>query len=353
MTNTMTEAFERELADLDVEDFWDKGYAILHDVYSPEEVERMREGVTEQCRIGGELMTGPLRHVLTDGRMAQVAQKLLGSDTVIYGGDSSATINGKIRAWHKDNTDREDAEAPDWDDQYTQLRFGVYLQDHTEHSGGLNLKVGSHVFCDLTSGETIYVKNNPGDLLVWSMRMTHSGAGTLLKDPGARFPEPNEWNAFPADQVAPEHEERMAIFAHLGADDKHGRRYLDYLKTRTYMVNAWRRRPFTPEHVAELDAIGVTVRDMPAEVKDDKRAGLNAQWQPYWYPGSASVTAAAKPAPTAPAPQAAAAPPAPRPQQAQPPFARRYGRAVQRRLKGVTRGAVRGWHDAAPKGSRR
>jgi hypothetical protein len=345
MVATLTDSFERALADLDVADFWTKGYAILRDVYTAEEVEQMRGEVREHCAQGGELMTGPLKHVLTDGRMARVAQKLLDTDTVIYGGDSSATINGKIRAWHKDNTDREDPDAPDWDDQYTQLRFGVYLQDHVTHSGGLNLKVGSHVICDLTSGETIYVKNNPGDMLVWSMRMTHSGAGTLLKDPTARFPEPDEWNAFPPDQVAPEHEERMAIFVHLGADDKHARRYLDYLKTRTYMVNAWRRRPLTAERIAELNAVGITVRDMPAEVKDDKRAGLDAQWQPFWYPGSKAVGPAAA---SSAAPQTAT-PASP----VQPPFARRYGRAVKRRLKGVVRGAQQGWHDAAPKGPRR
>ncbi|MDT0214828.1 hypothetical protein Q9R29_13120 [Rothia sp. ARF10] len=345
MTDTTTDTFEQALAALDVDDFWTKGYAILRDVYTPEEVERMRAEVSEHCGRGGggDLMSGPLKHVLTDGRMARVAQKLLDTDTVIYGGDSSATINGKIRAWHKDNTDRQDPDAPDWDDQYTQLRFGVYLQDHVTHSGGLNLKVGSHLECDLTSGETIYVKNNPGDMLVWSMRMTHSGAGTLLKDPNARFPEPDEWNAFPADQVAPEHAERMAIFAHLGADDKHARRYLDYLKTRTYMVEAWRRRPLTPESIAELEAVGIKVRDMPAEVKDDPRAGRDAQWQPYWYPGSKLVGAAAAPS----------APSSSRPGGAEQPFVQRYGRAVKRRLKGVAKGAQQGWRASAPQGGKR
>ncbi|WP_353950320.1 hypothetical protein V6K52_11810 [Knoellia sp. S7-12] len=341
MAETQVGIFESALADLDVEDFWVKGYAILRDVYTPDEVERMRAEAREHRVNGGELMAGPLKHVLTDGRMAKVVQKLLDTDKVIYGGDSSATINGKIRVWHKDNTDREDPDAPDWDDRYSQLRFGIYLQDHTEHSGGLNLKVGSHEICDLTSGETIYVKNNPGDMIVWSMRMTHSGAGTLLKDPAARFPEPHEWNAFPPEQVAPEHEERIAVFAHLGADDKHGRRYLDYLKTRTYMVQAWRRQPLTPEGIAELEAVGITVRDMPAEVRDDKRAGQNAQWQPYWYPGTTKMGAApATPtAPTSPAGQRVTA--------------QRYGRAVKRRLKGVARGAKQGWQAAAPKSSKR
>ncbi|EWT01587.1 hypothetical protein N865_09900 [Intrasporangium oryzae NRRL B-24470] len=343
--------FEQALSELDVDRFWEVGYARLPGVYSDEEVKQMREEVHEQTKRGGELATGPLLHVLTDGRMVAVAKKLLGVDRVLYGGDSSATINGVIRAWHKDNTDREDSEAPDWDDRYTQLRFGIYLQDHTQHTGGLNLKLGSHDRCDLSSGETIYVKNEPGDLLVWSMRMTHSGAGTLLKDPTARFPEPKEWNAFPAEQIAPAHDERMAVFVHLGADDKHGRRYLDYLKTRTYMVGAWRKAPFTPEIIQALEAADIVVRDLPAEVRDDKRAGLNANWEPFWYPGMRHPERAG-----APTVQGASSAPAPAPSTsggAKDPypvdFAKRYARATKRRLNGVLRGARAGWYDSAPK----
>ncbi|MEO8851931.1 MAG: hypothetical protein ABI360_09400, partial [Allobranchiibius sp.] len=157
------------------------------------------------------------------------------------------------------------------------------------------------------------------------------------------------WNAFPADEVAPAHDERMAIFAHIGADDKHGRRYLDYLKTRTYIVNAWRRRPFTPEMVEDLGAVGFVVRDMPAEVKDDKRAGLSQLWAPFWYMGKAEPVAATPVTPAAPAPttpQPAAAPARPAPSQA---FTKRYGRAVKRRAGGIVAGAKQGWNDAAPK----
>ncbi|MFW6597129.1 hypothetical protein ACQBAU_05625 [Propionibacteriaceae bacterium Y2011] len=90
--------FEQALADLDVEKFWRDGYALLPDAYTDDEVETMREQVRQHNQRGGELAAGPLRHVLTDGRMVQVSRKLLGTDDIIYGGDSSATINGKIRA---------------------------------------------------------------------------------------------------------------------------------------------------------------------------------------------------------------------------------------------------------------
>lgn len=347
--------FEKALAELDVEDFWKNGFAILPDAYTDDEVEQMRDEARQHRQFGkgGDLVSGPLRHAITDGRMIAVARKLLDTDEILYGGDSSATINGKIRVWHKDNTDRLDHAAPDWDSRYTQLRFGVYLQDHTAHTGGLNLKRGSHDICDLSSGETLYVKNSPRDLVVWSMRMTHSGAGTLLKDPAARFPEPNEWNTFAEEEIAPEHDERIAVFAHLGANDKHGRRYLDYLRTRTYMVNGWRANPFTPEALKELEAAGYTVRNMPAEVTGDERAGLFKEWAPYPYQakGTGEFVIAARPGakPVAPKPAPAAAP-APVAAPPQPSFTQRYGRAAKRRLRGVAAGARKGWADAAPKG---
>lgn len=338
--------FERALAHLDVEEFWREGFALLPDVYTADEVETMRAEAREHVRTGGELATSPMAHVLTDGRMVRVARKLLGTDKILYGGDSSATINGVTRAWHKDNTDREDPDAPDWDDRYTQLRFGVYLQDHTEHTGGLNLKVGSHEACDLSTGETLYVRNRPGDLLVWSMRMTHSGAATLLKDPNApRDPEPDEWDKIPPEEIAPAHDERIAVFVHLGADDKHGKRYLDYLKTRKYIVDGWRQRPFTEEVLRDLTAAGLTVRDLPAEVADDRRAGLDESWQPFWYPGR-------RLAPPEPAAAPSAQPGTPPPPPARQPFLLRYGKAVRRRLRGVVLGARQGWHDAAPKSRR-
>ena len=107
------------------------------------------------------------------------------------------------------------------------------------------------------------------------MRITHSGNGMLLKDPKAPFPRPNEHNCFSPDEVAPADGDRIAIFAHLGANDKHAERYGDYLKTRKYMVDAWRKRPYDAAVLQGRRAAGLTVRDMPAEVMNDPSAGQN------------------------------------------------------------------------------
>ena len=301
-------AMTNALEGLDVDRFWERGYAILPGVYPPEEIEALREAAYASKGYGGDLLANPrLRSVLTDGRMVAVARKLLGTDDLIYTGDSSFTINGTQKGWHKDNTDRIDPAAPDWVSQYTQLRFGIYCQDHAEHTGGLNLRIGSHNIRNTSEGEVLYVKTTPGDLAVWSMRITHSGNGMLLKDPDAPYPLPNEHDRFAPEDVTDADGDRVAIFAHIGANDSHAKRYADYTKTRTYLVNAWRKRPYDDEARAAAADAGLTLRDLPAEVMDDPSAGLSELWAPYPYPGQKPAAAAAAPA-AAPAPAAPAEP---------------------------------------------
>ncbi|NNG39483.1 hypothetical protein HJ588_09385 [Flexivirga sp. ID2601S] len=273
--------------EVDVDAFWRDGFTIVRNVYSPEEVEELRQA----CRAGGGASSGDLlarpnlRRVLTDGVMIEIAQKVLGRDDIVYAGDSSFTINSTGRGWHKDNADRVDPNAPDWRSPYTQLRFGIYLQDHKFHSGGLNVRVGSHNKPTNQEGKIVSVRSGIGDVGVWSMRITHSANSDLLRFPpfGSTDPAtaetapPKPWKLFPKN------DERIAVFAALGLDDDHGRRYTDYLKTRTYMVNLWRNGPYTPEAIAEAEAAGLTVRDIPAEVKDDATAGQNAEWAPIPY----------------------------------------------------------------------
>jgi hypothetical protein len=324
--------------DLDVEAFWRDGYVILPGVYTREEVDGFREAALASRGHGGDLLVNPhLRSVLLDGRMTEVARRLLGTEEIVYMGDSSFTINSKSLGWHKDNTDRTDPEAPDWRSRYTQLRFGIYCQDHSEHTGGLNLKVGSH---DLPpnrdGGRTLYVRSRPGDLVVWSMRMTHSGNGMLLKDPSAPDPQPGEHRFFAPEEVAPPDGDRIAIFVHLGANDEHARRYGDYLRTRRYMVDAWRMRPYDDDVLAAAAAAGLTVRNLPAEVLADPTAGTNEDWQPFPYERP-EASVAGRPDTQKDSGLAARGRT----------IARRKALRVRRRVRATVKGAWYGWKDSA------
>jgi len=330
-------AVDAAITALDVAEFWENGYAVLHNMYTADEVEALRRAAYATNSSGGDLLVRDgLREVITDGRLIRVARKLLGTEEILYAGDSSVTINSNQLGWHKDNTDRVDPNAPDWDGRYTQLRFGIYCQDHLTHTGGLNLRVGSHNHKNLTQGECLYMQTVPGDLAVWSMRITHSGNGMLLKDPEAAFPTPSQQKDFAPEEVAPTDGDRIAVFAHLGAVDSHGQRYADYLKTRTYMVNHWRKHPYTDEVRRAAQEAGLVLRDMPAEVIDDPTAGLKEKWEPFPYDRACAVddanagsVAAADPAGPATAGVARTA--------------RQLLRRTGRRGGSALRGALRGW----------
>ena len=270
---------------VDVETFWREGYQIVRNVYSAAEIQALRDDAMETRSHGGDLLSNPrMARALTDGRMADVARTLLGSDEIVYAGDSSFTVNSSQHGWHKDNADRDDPNAPDWQGRYTILRFGIYLQDHDKHTGGLNLRARSHDTPSLTEGRNVYVRTRPGDLAVWSLRTTHSGNGTLLKFPRWVYPEPGHniakrfwWRPAQPDG------DRIAVFAALGLDDAHHHRYVDYLKTRKYMVDIWRRSHYDEETLAVAKSNGLTVRNVPAEIEDDDTVGRNEGWQPIPY----------------------------------------------------------------------
>jgi hypothetical protein len=271
---------------VDVDAFWRDGYQVLPGVYTPEEIKKFREGAYASRSHGGDLLSNPhLRHALTDGRMAEVARQILGSDDVWYAGDSSFTINSGQHGYHKDNADRTDPNAPDWQSRYTILRFGIYLQDHYKHTGGLNLRHASHNTVSLKEGEHRYIRNHVGDLAVWSLRTSHSGNGTLLKFPRWHSPlppvKPDEfpWYYRPAKADG----DRMAIFAAIGLDDAHHHRYVDYLKTRTYICRIWSKSPYDDAAIAEAEANGLKVRNVPKEIQGDDTVGQHEKWEPIPY----------------------------------------------------------------------
>ncbi|HYN97219.1 MAG TPA: hypothetical protein VES42_25555 [Pilimelia sp.] len=266
---------------VDARSFWTYGYTIVRNVYSADEITALREAALASRHRGpGDLLSNPsMRHVLTDGRLVDIARRILSRDDILYYGDSSFTIKPGTPGYHKDNADRTDPLAPDWrNDPYTQLRFGVYCQDHWRHSGGLNLRSKSHTTVSLTHGKTVYLRTRVGDVGVWSLRTSHSGGGTLLKFPRWVHPEPTGGRRYPAFLVAKPHPERVSVFAALGADDEHAARYVDYLKTRTYMVNSFRNSVYDDDALAEAAKVGLRVRDLRREVEGDDTVGRNEKW---------------------------------------------------------------------------
>ena len=78
-----------------------------------------------------------------------------------------------FRGFHRDNVDRTDLTAPDWDGDYTIVPLAIYLQDNKNYSGGLKIKN--------PSGKAVFVESEEGDVVTWNPRTMRSGNAGRFK----------------------------------------------------------------------------------------------------------------------------------------------------------------------------
>jgi hypothetical protein len=200
--------------------------------------------------------------------------------------------------------------GPDWCGKYDIIKFAIYPQDHSRHSGGLNLRRGSHNTTLLDGhpklvGQNRYMNTRVGDVIVWNMRATHSGTGFLLKFPrglqlepdyGPRLPYSLDFIGrmsqrlrgrgaslakIPNFLIAPQERERCIIFFTMGADGLHLNRHLSYLKTRKFMIEIWRNSLYDNSVWEAVKDKNIVIREIWKENKHD--AGLGCENFDYGY----------------------------------------------------------------------
>ena len=254
------------LTTADVKSFWENGYLIIRNVFTPGEISDLRKqaykvvsedekrGLTEpspfnpMCRIvvGDLLSKEGLRDVVLDDRLIGIAKQILGGDPV-YFGDSTFQVGEGARGYHKDNGDRTNQNDPDWQGIYPIIRFGVYLQDHTKYSGGLKVRVASHNTVSTTEGRSVFVDTAIGDVVVWNLRTSHSGNAVRLK----LFPEVTMDSRIekriPAWLKKEEQQERIALFMSYALKGPHLDRFMSYLKGRDYAMKSFKASKFSKD----------------------------------------------------------------------------------------------------------
>lgn len=288
---------------VDTKKFWKDGYLLLRNVFQKEEVEGFRRAIQESEDLSGDMLSNPrLRGVLLDDRILGIAATILGQ-TPVYWGESTAQKNLNKRGWHKDNVDRENINGPDWQGNHTILKFALYPQDHSQHSGGLNLRRRSHNTTAMEGppkvvGENVYMDTRMGDIVVWNMRATHSGCGFILKFPrrlqvepdlGPRLPysldlvgrtslklfgRGTSLARLPNFLIAQPERERYALLFTFGVDDHHLERHLAYVKTRKYMVDLWKNSHYDDAVWEAVKEKNIIVKDVWSEIKDQPGLGL-------------------------------------------------------------------------------
>jgi hypothetical protein len=243
------------------------GYVIVRNLFSPAEAREIRARALEVGPTSQELLSiAALRGVLLDERVLEVVRSLIGRK-LVYFGDSNVSIDAPSHGFHKDNPDRNDPNGPDWKGDYPLVRFGIYTQSHKGKPNGLDLRRGSHLIASTKAGEHVYCETEPGDVVFWNLRTTHSGWGITVRgrpvDPDS-LPGRLLWR-FPT--LRDRHEERrVVLFASYGAPSEHLERYVEYLKSRQYGVDAFLSQQYDAEALQLARARDVIVRDMRTEV---------------------------------------------------------------------------------------
>jgi len=225
--------------------FQKDGYLLRKKAFTTEEIQTFRKLVYEQYAedekngltfsltkmkshakyAKGDLLSKRLLHtILLDDRVLGLARDVLGSDHLIYFGDSSYQIGTGLRGFHRDSIDRENLDGPDWKSQYTLIRVGIYLQNHKEYSGGLKVKPGTHA---KANGPTIFVENEIGDIATWSLMLLHSGNAVKLKlFSGLSIDNSSIENRIPSFLKKEEEQERISLFMTFATPSAHVDRYI-------------------------------------------------------------------------------------------------------------------------------
>jgi hypothetical protein len=233
---------------IDVEKFWREGYLHIKGVFSREEMSNVRKklekikrkdvesqnyiagSTTPKVRflLGDMLSKTELRDqdfVVLDDRVVAYAKQILGDD-LVYFGDSSVQCGEGLRGYHKDNVDRYDPTKPDWQGKYTLIKFGVYVQDHANHSGGLKVRKNSYHYPSYHKGWGTDIRSEVGDLVVWNLRTTHSGNNVRLRLMPGLCLHPRLEALVPDFLKIPEECERFFISCTFGLPDAHLDQYI-------------------------------------------------------------------------------------------------------------------------------
>ncbi len=248
--------------------FWDEGYLILRSILDSDEISRYREHASSHpfAAIQPDLLSNELyRNLVADERICSIAAKIL-QDIPVYFGDSAVTYGTKAGGWHKDNASRYNPDGEDWKSSYPIIRFGMYLQDHANHSGGTSVRHRSHMSPTRSHGKPVYLDAAIGDVAVWHLRTTHRASCSLFRG----TTRPIGWSKLdrhlPAFMKQPAEADRYAIFITYGSAGPDLERYISYMATRDGFVARAAASSFDTDWASSVDSTMLVLRDTRQEL---------------------------------------------------------------------------------------
>jgi len=211
-------------------------------------------------------------YIFFRSELIEVFKNALRTPELVYYGDSSTQFDAAERGYHKDNTERYDANSNDWVGDYGILRAAFYCEDHSGHSGGLKVRIGSHNVDACRSkldpnkisaqlGKPVDIRSEFGDLVFWNMRLTHSGNFRKLRFLPQLVLHPRLEMALPNMLFMPEQDRRYFLSCAFARPGVHLDCYIEKFDSRAAEVRRYLETARRPQEVALfLAARGVTFR---------------------------------------------------------------------------------------------
>ena len=236
--------------------FDEHGWVQVRNVFDKTQIESFRKvakGLESVGHQGDLLSYSETNSIVYDNHLVSIAKLLLDTNKPVYFGDSNVSIGNDFhRGFHKDNADKLNASASDWQSPYTLLRMGIYTQDHKKHSDCLAIRDGSHKTVETEVGKPLNIPAEPGDVVIWNLRTSHSGNSNRLRFAPNYFLRYRYYRIMPDFMFLPRDRERICFFLTYGKEkDQHLERYIRYLKTRKYMVDIWCHSHYAEEQLTK------------------------------------------------------------------------------------------------------
>lgn len=253
------------------------GWMIIKNVFTKEEIDTFRDyAEKDKSHIGDLLSSKFLSKIILDERIINICKESTGSDNLVYFGDSTLSYNSSQSGFHKDSKDRFIKDSLEFKDKnYSLLRLGIYLQDHSNHSKGLCLRSDSHLHQSIHKGKIINVKSEVGDVIIWKLTTTHSPNAEIISlFPNYSF-NPGLTKRLPDFLKKKSISPRLAVFMGFGVEDHYTEEYIDYLKTREYAITRWKNSNYSEENIAAMEKNNVKVlKDFNLEKIDQKKLNV-------------------------------------------------------------------------------
>ncbi|MGK7939751.1 MAG: phytanoyl-CoA dioxygenase family protein [Crocosphaera sp.] len=181
------------------------GFIIVENVLNIQEIENLKEILKKHFQYSGLSANSGLTQsnaavevpevnwIFYHSKILAVMRQLLGQDNIMF--TSHCDLHCRtLSTWHKDDgmTVMEGGYFgyPTYDKADCKVyKVALYLQDHYYNQGGLTVRKGSHKFSDIHQGEEVHLKTKAGDLVIFDVRLTHTGQRDVI--PLKFFKQPN------------------------------------------------------------------------------------------------------------------------------------------------------------------